>query len=412
MKNRKTYIIADFVKILDVPRTTLKDWLVRYDQYIEAETRGHRKIYFDSSLNVLEEIRDMRKDDGLSAEEIMSELSKRHPVNPDIHDAEEEIPKISQTPQVTREVDQEIPTEETLPVHKGPSSLEGLVMTIKQQNEQLEQMLVEKLHNAASDIHEAQIAALLPIVKRQHEKIERILTGKFQDMASNLHQTQLDANHIFKQQSRRMLLVIALVFTAIVAVVLTSSNIFYMLKDQKEKLNYTQIKLGENIDRNNNFLVSQANKRLTAEKQQQSSLKNISKKIDNDNQTFRKDMEAIKEGLAAQRKSMDENIKEYKKALLEQQQRDMKALKEVLANERKALINKVEKIESTDNRNIVESSIKKAEKDSLAVQNLKDELEVLRAKMKKLKLEKEKAEKNRIPVMIFPGAKPPTGKGQ
>ena len=408
MKNRKTYIIADFVKILDVPRTTLKDWLVRYDQYIESETRGHRKIYFDSSLKVLEEIKDMRKDDGFSAEEIMSELSKRHPVNPDIHDGEEEIPKVS-NPQ---KVNPELTPEETLPVHKRPSSLEGLVMTIKQQNEQLEQMLVEKLHNAASDIHEAQIAALLPIVKRQHEKIERILTGKFQDMASNLHQTQLDANNIFKQQSRRTLLVIALVFTAIIAVVLTSSNIFYMLKDQKEKLNYAQIKLGENIDRNNNFLVIQANKRQLAEKQQQSSLKKISKKIDNDNQTFHKDMKALKEGLAEQRKLMDASIKEYKRTLLEQQQRDMKNLKEVLASERKALLSKVEKIEATDDKIAVETAIKKAEKEALAVQKLKDELEELRTKMKKMKQEKEKAEKSRIPVMIFPGAKPPVGKGQ
>ena len=407
MKNRKTYIIADFVKILDVPRTTLKDWLVRYDQYIESETRGHRKIYFDSSLNVLEEIKDMRKDDGLSADEILSELSKRHPVNPDIHE-EEEIPKVSEAPKVSSE----ITTEETLPVHKGPSSLEGLVMSIKQQNEQLEQMLVQKLHDAASDIHEAQIAALLPIVKRQHEKIERILTGKFQDMATNLHQTQLDANNIFKQQSRRTLLLIVLVFTAIIAVVLTSSNIFYMLKNQKEKLNYTQIKLGKNIDRNNNFLVSQANKRKLAEKQQQSSLNKISKKINDDNQTFREDMAAIKAGLEAQRKSMDTNIKEYKKVLLEQQQRDIKALKEVLASERKALLSKVEKIESTEGKNSVKETLKKEEEDSLAVQKLKDEMEILRAKMEKMKQEKEKVEKARIPVMIFPGAKPPVKKAK
>jgi hypothetical protein len=362
-------------------------------------------VYFESSLNVLKEIRDMRKDDGLSAEEILSELSTRHPVNPDIHDGEEEPANMSKTIS-------EAGPQETLPVHKNPSSLEGLVMTIKQQNEQLEQMLVEKLHDAASDIHEAQIAALLPIVKRQHEKIERILTGKFQDMASNLHQTQLDANELFKQQSRRMLLMIALVFTAIIAVVLTSSNIFHMLKNQKEKLNYAQIKLGENIDRNNKFLVTQASKRQLAEKQQQSSLRNISKKIDSDNSIFRKDMETIKAGLEAQRKSMDANIKEYKKAFLEQQQRDIKALKEVLASERKALLSKVEKIEATDDKSVVETAIKKTEKDALAVQKLREELEELRMKMKALRREKEKVEKSRIPVMIFPDAKPPAGKGQ
>ncbi|MBU8902827.1 MAG: MerR family transcriptional regulator, partial [Victivallales bacterium] len=83
MDSNKTYIIADFVKILDVPRTTLKDWMTRYEEYIEFEIRGRRKIYFESSLLVLKEIAKMRKN-GQASSEIILALSCKHPVNVDI----------------------------------------------------------------------------------------------------------------------------------------------------------------------------------------------------------------------------------------------------------------------------------------------------------------------------------------
>ncbi|MDD5727359.1 MAG: MerR family transcriptional regulator [Victivallales bacterium] len=388
MNNRKTYIIADFVKLLDVPRTTLKDWLSHYEHYIESETRGHRKIYFDSSLNVLKEIKEMRQD-GLSASEIISALSGRHPVNPDIPGND---------------------PAETLPAVNDHSSLEGLLMIVKQQNEQLERILVEKLQDAASDMHEAQIAALLPIVKQQHEKIERILTGKFQDMASNLHQTQLDANHIFRQQARRLLLVMALVLTAIIAVVLTSSNIFYLLKGQKEKFKYAEIKLGENIDRNRELFISANQKNLLAAEKQQQQLKKLSTILDNDSRELKKNISAIKTRLEAGSKKTDAGIVDYRNAMQEQQKRNIQELKSILENEYRIILQKLKTdtgISRTAAQAATEAAEKEAAKAAEEIKALKNKLAELQNKTEELEQAKAKAEKSRVPVMIFPGAVPP-----
>ena len=122
MENRKTYIIADLVKTLGVARTTLKDWLVRYEEYIEFEIRGHRKIYFDSSLDILKEIAEMRSA-GKTAPEIMIELSRKHPINADITH-EVGIPKIEE-PEIEKN---------HLPIKNNPL-IEALLPIVKQQNE-------------------------------------------------------------------------------------------------------------------------------------------------------------------------------------------------------------------------------------------------------------------------------------
>jgi hypothetical protein len=118
MENSKTYIIADFVKILDVPRTTLKDWLTRYEDYIEFEIRGRRKIYFESSLNVLKEIAEMRQS-GKTAPEIMVELSYNHPINADIAHSME-TPKMGMPTLEVPAVDVSNVSQEHFPVKNNP----------------------------------------------------------------------------------------------------------------------------------------------------------------------------------------------------------------------------------------------------------------------------------------------------
>ena len=184
MDSNKTYIIADFVKILDVPRTTLKDWMTRYEEYIEFEIRGRRKIYFESSLLVLKEIAKMRKD-GQAASEIILKLSCKHPVNVDIaHEIEA--------------------AQIELPVKNNP--------------------LTE---------------TLLPIVKQQNDKIERMLSHELHDAAEIWHRNQLDGNKLLKQSARWILLVIALMMTLVVAFFFTYSNMFEdaKLKSDNDILN-------------------------------------------------------------------------------------------------------------------------------------------------------------------------------
>ena len=57
----KTYLVSDLASELNVPRTTVNDWLRIYGDYLESEVRGKRKVYPERSLGILREIKTMRE---------------------------------------------------------------------------------------------------------------------------------------------------------------------------------------------------------------------------------------------------------------------------------------------------------------------------------------------------------------
>ncbi len=83
MEKRKSYTITELVHELELPRSTINDWLVRYEQYIEFAKRGKRKMFFESSLKVLQEIAELRVKEK-SSYEIEQELARRHPVQAEV----------------------------------------------------------------------------------------------------------------------------------------------------------------------------------------------------------------------------------------------------------------------------------------------------------------------------------------
>jgi DNA-binding transcriptional MerR regulator len=80
MSDMKKYTVIELAEVLNVPRTTVTDWLVRYSSYIDYKIQGKRKVYTDASVNVLKEISELRNK-GLSSFDIEEELAKRHPVH-------------------------------------------------------------------------------------------------------------------------------------------------------------------------------------------------------------------------------------------------------------------------------------------------------------------------------------------
>ena len=58
----RTYLASDLAGDLGLPRSTINDWLARYADYLEVETRGKRKVYSTRSLRILKEIAEMRKE--------------------------------------------------------------------------------------------------------------------------------------------------------------------------------------------------------------------------------------------------------------------------------------------------------------------------------------------------------------
>jgi len=79
----KLYSVSDLAASLNVPRTTVNDWLRKYDRYIDFEMRGRRKVYTDASLEVLRII-SSAKDGGTGASELEAELAARCAVRPEI----------------------------------------------------------------------------------------------------------------------------------------------------------------------------------------------------------------------------------------------------------------------------------------------------------------------------------------
>lgn len=79
----RTYLASDLAGELGLPRSTINDWLVRYADYLEVETRGKRKVYSEKSLRILKEISGMRNE-GKSSFEIEQLLASRYGIRPEL----------------------------------------------------------------------------------------------------------------------------------------------------------------------------------------------------------------------------------------------------------------------------------------------------------------------------------------
>ena len=79
----KRYLASDLSVELALPRSTINDWLARYNDYLEAEIRGKRKYYSEKSLNILKEISGMRNS-GMSSFEIEQQLAARYGIRPEV----------------------------------------------------------------------------------------------------------------------------------------------------------------------------------------------------------------------------------------------------------------------------------------------------------------------------------------
>ena len=79
----RTYLASDLAADLGLPRSTINDWLARYADYLEVETRGKRKVYSTKSLRILKEIAEMRNE-GKNSFEIEQWLAARYGIRPEV----------------------------------------------------------------------------------------------------------------------------------------------------------------------------------------------------------------------------------------------------------------------------------------------------------------------------------------
>lgn len=78
-----TYSVAALAAALNVPRTTVNDWLTKYESFIDATAVGKRKVYSSQTLTVLQEVAKLR-DMGKTGAEIEAALEGIVGVTPEI----------------------------------------------------------------------------------------------------------------------------------------------------------------------------------------------------------------------------------------------------------------------------------------------------------------------------------------
>lgn len=117
-ENRR-FLASDLSQELELPRSTINDWLTRYAEYLESENRGKRRFYSEKSLNILREIAELRNA-GKSSFEIEQQLAARYGIRPEVAHPEEPETAVAEAPTAPRDPEENsasAPGEgETLPI--------------------------------------------------------------------------------------------------------------------------------------------------------------------------------------------------------------------------------------------------------------------------------------------------------
>ena len=82
--NQDFYTVSEIGEKLNIPRTTINDYLARYGHYASGIMRGKRRVYSASTLELIREINRMRTD-GAGYSAIEEELGRKFPVQAELH---------------------------------------------------------------------------------------------------------------------------------------------------------------------------------------------------------------------------------------------------------------------------------------------------------------------------------------
>lgn len=74
MTDLKKYTVSDLAELMNVPRTTIYDWLARYPRHTRPITRGKRKLYSQATADVIRFIAELKRS-GMSPRHIENELA-------------------------------------------------------------------------------------------------------------------------------------------------------------------------------------------------------------------------------------------------------------------------------------------------------------------------------------------------
>lgn len=319
MNERKSYAVVELAELVNVPRTTLNDWLERFSQYIESEIRGKRKVYFDSSVKVLKEIAELRNA-GMAANEIEVELTKRHPVQAEV------APQASTAP--------------------APTAESGELIA--------------------------------PVARQQAEEIGRMLGKELQNIAERMENAR-ELNSNFARRSLRWYilaigLIVALGATALVFTLKTME----LLKLQDGRIVDTMSMVGK-VSQQGLVITSEMKKRDVVVQDQNQKLQKLTVLIDKNSADYQKNVETLQQELAKQREDFKAMLEKTAQTADSKTQIELAAIKDFFAREKLELLKKSEELtkEIGERSQLVEQL--QAEQKKLTVEN-QDKIDKLEKK--------------------------------
>lgn len=288
MAGQGKYTVIELSEALNVPRTTINDWLTRYSQYIDFALQGRRKIYTDESVAVLKEISELRNS-GLSSFDIEAELSKRHPVR-----GEPQPPQEAPQPQSQPQMGQQAPQEAQ--AQEAPKS-------VQQQAQQGEEFAL--------------------MAKRQTDEIASMIGESFKSMAKRIEDIERNSAEANARASRWYLLSFALLAVLLIAGALT---IFKMqkLSSLREELSKSEAEKSAQLQ--------------TLQKTLQDNTVSLARQSDE----LRRNVEALEKGLVEQRVDFDKALTQAKGEGEAARLSEIGRLRDSFAAERLALLKKLE----------------------------------------------------------------------
>jgi hypothetical protein len=290
MNEKKAYTIVELAEMLNVPRTTLNDWLTRFYQYIECESRGKRKVYFDTSLEVLKEISELRNA-GLASLDIEAELAKRHPVHAEI------APPSLEEPENSNDQPQSDDTQEMMP----------------------------------------------PVVRKQTEEIGRMLGKELQNIAERLEASKNQSKSFARKTMRWYILALLLIVAMGATAIIVSIKAAELLKLQDNKIDSSRVILGK-IDLQNNSIVKELQQREQLIAKQNQDLQRMGTLLDKNSTDYQKNIEKLQQELNQQREDFKAMVDKASKNADTKTSAELAAMKDYLAKEKLDYIRKVEEL--------------------------------------------------------------------
>lgn len=279
MENRKHYSVTGLVNELQLPRSTVNDWLGRYEQYIEFTKRGKRKLYYENSLKVLKEIAELRAQEK-SSYEIEQELARSHPVQAEV-----------------------AATQKTTTTDNGEkSSAENMLPSLKQQSDELVALFGNRFE---------EISQYITTAEQQNKQV----TGK-------IRRWYLTAMLLFA------LLTAAFAFAVVrISKVLDEQNVHLstnrgvMLK-QNDKIVTALQSNKQNILLTNKTIVQQATK-----------IDKLGLKLDRNSTDYAKNIAELKQGLKEQRERFAAMLEDARKSAAREQAAELARQRDAFAKQ-------------------------------------------------------------------------------